>query len=80
MFLLSESFALFRAVTAGVLGGKGSSYVFVSYGTSLVLFGLTIFLYPDDYGRDPRAFIGWENETKRPFIYSLCICAFVSVG
>ncbi len=75
MFFLSESFALFRAVTSGVLGGKGSSYAFFSYGTSLILFGLTLYLYPEDYGRDPRAFIGWENDTKRPFFFSICICS-----
>jgi hypothetical protein len=37
--------------------------------------GVTMFLYGDDYGRDPRAFIGWANDTKLVFFYAMLAAA-----
>ena len=41
--------------------------------------GVTMFLYGDDYGRDPRAFIGWANDTKLIFFYGMLAAAGLSV-
>ena len=41
--------------------------------------GVTMFLYGDDYGRDPRAFIGWANDTKLVFFYAMLAAAGLSV-
>ena len=38
-----------------------------------------MFLYGDDYGRDPRAFIGWANDTKLVFFYAMLAAAGLSV-
>ena len=38
-----------------------------------------MFLHGDDYGRDPRAFIGWDNETKLIFFYQMLGAASISV-
>lgn len=58
-----------------------SSYSFLSYGFSIFNAGLTIYLYGDDYGKDPRCFIGWENETKSIFFYHiLTLCAVRSTS
>ena len=37
--------------------------------------GVTMFLHGDDYGRDPRAFIGWANDTKLVFFYAMLAAA-----
>lgn len=58
-----------RATTAGVIGGKTLPFLMFSYGLPLMDVGLTMFLYGDDYGKDPRGFIGWNNETKHIFFY-----------
>ena len=41
--------------------------------------GVTMFLHGDDYGRDPRAFIGWANDTKLVFFYAMLAAAGLSV-
>ena len=56
--LLGESFATFRAITGGIIGGKTWGYLPMIYGLPMVDIGVTMFLYGSDYGRDPRAFIG----------------------
>ena len=38
-----------------------------------------MFLHGDDYGRDPRAFIGWANDTKLVFFYAMLAAAGLSV-
>ncbi len=58
-----------RAMTGGIIGGKTWSYILVCYGLPLFDVGLTMYLYGDDYGRDPRCFIGWENDTKHVFFF-----------
>jgi len=77
--LLSESFATFRAITGGIIGGKTLGYIPMIYGLPLVDIGVSMFLYGDDYGRDPRAFIGWANETKLSFFYAILTAAGLSV-
>ena len=56
--LLAESFATFRAITGGIIGGKTLGYIPMIFGLPMIDIGVTMFLYGDDYGRDPRAFIG----------------------
>ena len=60
-----------RAITGGIIGGKTWSYLPLAYGLPLINVGVTVFLYGDDYGTDPRAFLGWENETKAMFFYTM---------
>ncbi len=71
LFLMCESTATFRAVTAGIIGGKTWGYLPCAYGLPFVNLGITIYLYGDDYGTDPRTFIGWNNETKMVFFYGI---------
>jgi hypothetical protein len=68
-FIFSMSLAAFKAITYGVIGGKTWAYCMLSYGFPIVNVGLTMVLYGDDYGKDPRCFIGWENDTKNVFFY-----------
>lgn len=79
-FLCSEAIATFQAVTAGIIGGKLMGYIPLAYGLPFINIGTTIYIYADDYGRDPRAFIGWENETKWVFFYLQWPLTFVSVA
>jgi len=44
----------FRAITAGVIGGKTWAYILLSFGLPLTNTGLSMFLYGSDYGTDPR--------------------------
>jgi len=68
-FQLMEAYAEFRAITAGIIGGKTLCYVAIGWGTGFIGLGVTWFLYGNDIGTDPDVFIGWENETKMPFFY-----------
>lgn len=78
MFLGLESFATLRATTKGIIGGYISAYVSFSYGLPFINMGLTMFLYGEDYGKDPRCFIGWENSTKFVFFYHILIMVSVA--
>ncbi len=78
-FVFSETLATFRAITSGVIGGKTTGYVTISYGLPLFNIGLTMLLYGDDFGKDPRCFIGWENETKNVFFYQQLTAVTVSI-
>jgi len=44
-FLFSESFATFRAITGGIIGGKTMAYIPLSYGIPFVTTGLGLYLY-----------------------------------
>ncbi len=78
-FICSESFASIRAISVGVIGGKTWPYVVLSYGFPLLNMGLTFFFFGDDYGTDPRCFLGWENATKTIFFAQMLFESFVSV-
>ena len=68
-FQLMEAFAEFRAITAGIIGGKTMAYIPIGWGMGFIGLGVTWFLHGGDIGTDPDVFIGWENETKMPFFY-----------
>ena len=71
-FQLSVSISTIRAVTVGVIGGKTRAYLPMAYGMSTFNLGLTFFLDAgDDYGTDPRGFIGWEDQTKTVFFVGI---------
>ena len=67
-FQLMEAFAEFRAITAGIVGGKTWAYIPFGWGAGFIGLGYTWFEYGMDVGTDPNVFIGWENETKMPFL------------
>ena len=67
-FQLMEAFAEFRAITAGIVGGKTAAYLPVGWGAGFLCLGFTWYQYGNDIGTDPNVFIGWENETKMPFL------------
>ena len=69
----------FRAITQGITGGKTSCYTFIGYGCAFINVGYTIFMHGNDYGTDPRGFIGWANETKAPFLYAMMIEGGISL-
>ena len=77
IFFLSESFATFRAITGGIIGGKTWAYIPLGYGAPLIDVGMSLYFTADDYGTDPRAFLGWENNTKWYFFYGMWPAAFV---
>ena len=59
-------------MTVGVIGGKTRAYLPMAYGVSTFNLGLTFFLDAgDDYGTDPRGFIGWEDQTKTVFFVGI---------
>ena len=59
-------------MTVGVIGGKTRAYLPMAYGMSTFNLGLTFFLDAgDDYGTDPRGFIGWEDQTKTVFFVGI---------
>ena len=77
-FLFFESWAMFRAVTVGIIGGKTWAYIPLGYGLPLINLGATLYHAGKDYGTDPRCVIGWENETKMIFFYGTLPCIFIS--
>ena len=78
LFMLRES-NNFLSILGGIIGGKTLGYLPLIYGLPLIDIGVSMFLYGADYGRDPRAFIGWANETKLSFFYAMLSAAGVSV-
>lgn len=76
-FICAESFATFQAITAGVIGGKTWAFILTSYGFPVIAVGLNLFFYGDDYGTDPRCFMGWENQTKNCFFYFMLVLSGV---
>ena len=72
--LFFESVATFFATAYGVIGGKTVAYCCLAYGAPALNVGLTMALYGDDYGRDPRCFIGWENATKNVSHLLITVC------
>lgn len=56
---------------SGIIGGKTWSFLLLSYGLPFINVGLTMFLFGDDYGKDPRCLVGWENETKSVFLIAM---------
>jgi hypothetical protein len=79
-FMASMSLASCKAIIYGVIDGETRAYSYVSYGAAIFNVGLTMFLYGDDYGRDPRCFIGWENETRNVFFILMLGCVAVSLS
>lgn len=79
-FQLLEAFAEFRAITAGIVGGKTMAYIPLGWGAGFIGLGLTWYLYGSDIGTDPNVFIGWENETKMPFLIMNYVALWVSRG
>ena len=77
-FLFFESWAMFRAVTVGIIGGKTWAYIPLGYGLPFLNLGATLYCAGKDYGTDPRCMIGWENETKMIFFYGMLPGIFVS--
>ena len=77
-FLFLESWAMFRAVTVGIIGGKTWAYIPLGYGLPFLNLGATLYTAGKDYGTDPRCMIGWENETKMIFFYGMLPGIFVS--
>ena len=67
-FQLMEAFAEFRAITAGIVGGKTAAYIPIGWGMGFIGLGYTWLEYGADVGTDPNVFIGWENDTKMPFL------------
>ena len=79
LIYLTHKFLCFRAITQGITGGKTSSYTCIGYGCAFLNVGYTIFMHSNDYGTDPRGFIGWANQTKEPFLYAMIAAGCVSV-
>ena len=75
-FQLMEAFAEFRAITAGIVGGKTAAYIPIGWGAGFIGLGYTWYEYGADVGTDPNVFIGWENDTKMPFL----IMNYVALG
>jgi hypothetical protein len=67
-FQLLEAFAGFRAITGGIIGGKTVAYIPLGWSAGFIGLGFTWYMYGSDIGTDPNVFIGWQNETKLPFL------------
>jgi hypothetical protein len=70
----------YRAITVGIIGGKTWSYIPMGYGAPMINLGVTLYMVGKDYGTDPRAIIGWENDTKMFFFYGILPTIAVSVS
>ena len=69
--LASEAHACFRAITAGIIDGKGSSYLSLSWGVPMISLGYNLFMSIMYMGDDPRCWVGWENSIKWQFFIPL---------
>ena len=69
--------SVFVATTYGLISGKTWGWTFVCWGAPLFNLGYTIFAHHFDYGTDPHAMIGWENQTKIPFFAQIMFCGWV---
>ena len=68
-----------RAIAYGVTGGKTAALTLLGYGAAIGNVGWTLLKYAEDYGTDPRAFVGWNNQTKKPFLYHMMFSAWTSL-
>ena len=59
--LASEAHACFKAITAGIIDGKGSSYLSLSWGVPMISLGYSLFTSVMAMGDDPRCWVGWDN-------------------
>ena len=65
--LAMESFAVFKAIISGVIGGRTRVYLCYGWGLPFVGLGYNIFQNLALMGNDPRCMIGWENDVKWVF-------------
>lgn len=74
MLFATQAYAIFKATTAGIIGGHTRVYLTCSWGMAFFNVGLNIFLNLEGIGNDPRCMVGWENGVK------LLFAAFVVAG
>ena len=61
-----------------MIEGKTWAYIPIGYGIPFINVGLTFFCYGGDYGTEPWAFLGWQNDTKMIFFYNMIGAIVVS--
>ena len=68
--LASEAHACFRAITAGIIDGKGSSYLSLSWGVPMISLGYNLFMSIMSMGDDRRSptsgSLGSHSPTSSP--------------
>ena len=68
MWTVCEAHATFKAFTGGIISGRTKIYFPIGYGTPLIPIGLLFLIYHDDFGVDPRCFVGWNDEAKTLYL------------
>jgi len=64
-----EAHAIFKALTSGIISGRGKVYVPFGYGTPISIIGVLFLLYANELGTDPRCFISWDDTPKALYFY-----------
>jgi len=59
-----DTFALFRAIIAGVIGGRTKAYLAAGWGIPMITLGYNIFENLELMGLDPRCMMGWLANPK----------------
>ncbi len=77
--LALEAFAVFRAITGGVIGGHTMMYLCYGYGSGFLGLGINIFKHLALMGDDPRCMVGWDNAPKWTFFCPVLAMAAVSL-
>lgn len=78
-WMACEAHAIFKAITAGIISGRGKVYLPFGYGTPIAIIGCLFLFFADDLGTDPRCFIAWENMPKEIYFYYNFVVALVNV-
>jgi len=74
-----ESFASFRAIVSGEIGGRTLSFLCFGYGIPMMALGYNVLNNLEDMGDDPNCMIGWENAPKWTFFVPMCVLAGLAV-
>ncbi len=74
-----ESYAIFRAIVSGVIGGRTMVYLCLGYSLPFLLLGFNVFQHLDLMGTEPSCFVSWDNSPLWTFLGPMAGMAALSV-
>ena len=77
--VFAESHAIFRSITAGVIGGRTYTYLCLGWAAGFFGVGANVFVNLSEFGDDPRCMVGWKADAKMAFFLPVIGLAGTSV-
>jgi hypothetical protein len=78
-WVVCEAHANFKALTGGIISGRGKVYMPFGYGTPVAPLGILFLFFSDELGTDPRCFISYDVTTKSIFFYYVGVVTLIGV-